>query len=418
MSVKQGQDGDPSAQQPNMVAAALEAARKTAFVILTVGSLAVGLASDSAEAHPSIPVQYDANGCVLPYSSDTVQIAQLVAEPESSLMVADEIGTGKGGDPHSAAEAYRLEIARRYGLHIYDAKPTIDQLKAEDANGTLPYQTYLSAAQNFMIQFGIDVRLATPDDNLAYHGKPLTAVQLADPAMKTTLLSLLSAYSNVPAEYVALGHEKHIILAGNLAPNGAAAYAVIDEEHDTTVYDATLGIDTHTYGHELGHDVDATLCRITGMSKDTEFAAINGSGPDLYNGKTWNPAMPNFADFQQADIDAYTKAVKLAAAGHADAACALLDAQNAEAAKLTSWSEYHPNTAEAKAELYGELFDPQTYVTMLDPRYTIMRKQFLFLLARLHAVEPGLAACNVGTTTTQGGAPGPVPTDPTKGFGK
>jgi hypothetical protein len=411
------------------------ALRDGTLLALVVGGLVVGMTTDTGAANPyHAPVRYDANGCALPYPSDTAHVLQVAGQPESSLMTADVVGGGKGDDPHPAAERYRQLEAQHLGLHIFDATPIINQLEADDVDGHLSYTQYLTAAQKFMTNFGVEVRLATDDDGLAYKGKALTPAQLADPAMKATLLNMLRAYSNVPAEYVALGGEQHILLAGNLAQNGVAAYANTGYVHDTTVYDATLGISVQTYGHELGHLVDNELCGASGMSQDMEFAVIDGGNPALYTGQTWDTTSPNFTDFEVQDVQAYTLALQLAAKGNVAAACQLLDQQNAKAGQLTSWSEYHPDTAEAKAELYGELFDPETYVTMLDPRYTVMRKQFLFLLARLYTVQPNLAdyflavarrpivnktaTCDTGTIGNGGPATGGNPNDPTGGYGK
>lgn len=369
--------------------------RNYAALLLLAGSLATGIVRDAPlplGATPQQRVVYNVDGCVSPQTGDFAAIQNLAAQPENPLMTLDAIGGGKNGiNPHIPAEAYREKIAHQYGLHIYDATPILDQLATEDSHGALSYTKYLSAAQQFMAHFGVDVRLATAEDSLAYGGKPLTDAQLNSSNMKWTLINLMTAYSDVPVEYVALGGEKEIIFAGNLAQNGAAAYAVTGTVHDTTVYDATLAIDTQTYGHELGHLIDNSLCGASGMSKDTEFAAINGGNSELYNGKEYNPAMPNYVDFSTQEVDVFIEAMHLAQQGEVARACSIINAQYAKAAQITSWSEYHPNTAEGKAELYGELFNPETYVTMLDPRNVVLRKQFIFLLARLHAVNPALS---------------------------
>jgi len=335
---------------------------------------------------------YDGNGCVAPTTGDYKATDSLLAQPENPAILTDIVGEGKGAavDPHITAQGYRQEMADYYGVTIYDATPVINQLVAEDQNGNLSYEVYLEATQNFVQQFGVDLTLGNEQTTYAYGGRSLTDTELNSANMKVTLLGILSSYSNLPVEYVQLAGQKHMVLVGGLAQNGVAAYAEVAGPHDTTVFDASIGISRLTVMHEMGHLMDTTMCSVYGIGNDSTLADLTADPDAVYNGQTFNRGN-NTDDFQAQYIDADLAAQHARQDHNYTLACRTMSYEQLLASMVATVSQYHPNTAEEKAEILSYLGSPDLDANILDPEYTQLYAQVRLVLARLEAIDPRVA---------------------------
>lgn len=363
------------------------------LALLAVAALSTASDSNRVGAYVPAAIEYDVDGCIAPTTANFQHVYQLEAMPDDATIMQELVGASKGGggDPTEAAQAFREQVAQRDGLIIFDGRQMAQNLvNADEESGrTLSYKVYLAAAQEFMAHYGVEVTLADEHTYLQY-GRPLTEEELNSPNVKSTLVNLMLSYSNIPVQYVRLAGLRHIVLAGHMAEKGVAAYTYMDSAHDTNYFDALLGIEGSTFGHELGHDFDAAMCG-AGADRDHAYRALNGGSDNLYTGETFSDKTLSLEDEERAHIIAIETAQHIVNyGGDAQQACQILKDDDATARGVLSVSRYHPTPSEAKAEAFAKIFDPTSLVEPLDPRYPELRAQLELLFARMDAMDPGL----------------------------
>ena len=216
----------------------LESVRNKAMAITMVASLAMsGCAHVELEAAPaptsvrtevvgtqtpgttSTTASESRTTCVEPSSDDVLAVQALLSKPEDPL-AEPIVGSPKTDDDYKSMpgkqQAFKERIAKEHGVTIFDDTPvqrrlTDQSARAEGGLDTGPFSDYLGATQEFMNQLGVEVVVGTPDITYGYGARAPQADELESPSAKWTMQGILSAFSNLPKEYVELTGLKRLM---------------------------------------------------------------------------------------------------------------------------------------------------------------------------------------------------------------
>jgi hypothetical protein len=334
-----------------------------------------------------------------PNSSDTQSLAPgsyCPAPTPTSLRIAESLLEGPGfnsikpapgyASPYDAVDATE---AKKLGLTIF-AMPADSDMLFEQLESSHPptFETMLKKANTFMNKLGVEVSVDTPHDaGDAAGSRAPTQQELEQPIPKMDLFEVMEAYQNVPIKYVALSGIKRIILVAGTRGNGLA-YASVTGPHDTIRVDIKQDITTENYRHENGHLLDAAECGFPQMYTDPGFAALNGT-TELYSSTQAGNDAISWSMYLD-DAESY-EALEKRNRGNFTLSCGLVRADNIEASKVISYSDYHPNIVEDKAETIKNLPDQYTWGVLDNKRYPALYQKFRYELARLYQRAPKVA---------------------------
>lgn len=340
--------------------------------------------------------------CIEPSSDDVLAVQALLSKPQ------DPLAEPMGGSPKTDADyksfpaqqqAFKERVAREHGLTIFDDTPwqrrlTDQSARAEGGLDTGPFSDYLGATQDFMNQFGVEVAVGTPDLTYSYGARAPRAEELESPAAKWTMQGILSAFSNLPKEYVELTGLKRIIIMTGSAGAEVAGYAVTSGAHDTFFIDIEKGknimLDQHGILHETYHLLDAAQCGPQAMLVDEGFTQQNSPNP-IYrterDGVVEEPSVPSMQSYDNAVMN---RRAMFDSSTPKSVLCQTQMQEDQEAALVETYSSYHPNPAEDKAEIGAQLVTPNDYVTITDTRFAKFWPKVQYLMARLYHQNPAI----------------------------
>ncbi|HSX24327.1 MAG TPA: hypothetical protein VLE74_04455 [Candidatus Saccharimonadales bacterium] len=361
-----------------------------------------GTASPTPQATESSLMTAQPLGCIEPTAEDILATETLLHAPEDPLASIPVTVSQRAGDYEIQEARYNKFIkdsATSNGLTLFDgANIAQDILRGLGGMKPAPesFDAYLSSTQTFVNQLGVDISLGKADVTYAYGGRVPTSDELVSKSAAYLLADIVSAFSNLPKEYIELAGLKHIVIVAGTDTNDVAGYAETQGRHDTIVLDILKApdqsISVHGVNHELYHLLDAASCNDRDMSVDMGYAALNG-GRNMYSGKLLDndgTYLTYTGGFQQ-ELNIDVRLIDNALSNSDDATrCQIVKDEEADQAQVAAYSNYHPNPAEDKAELGAVIPDTNDYVEFDDPKFSVLYPKFRYLLARLYHQNPGL----------------------------
>lgn len=161
-------------------------------------------------------------------------------------------------------EDMRQTVASEQGLTMARSLPYMRELHAFDMSDTYkrPFNDYLKAAQRYLGEFGVSVLVPTepvlpPKDDMSPPGHETLETVRA----KSSMISLIEAFGQLPKEYVSMVGLRHVWLVAG-ARSGSLAYAYLDENTDNNDIHLNLhhNITPTVIRHELMHLLHERLC--------------------------------------------------------------------------------------------------------------------------------------------------------------
>ncbi|MEI7683100.1 MAG: hypothetical protein WCJ24_02240 [Candidatus Saccharibacteria bacterium] len=347
--------------------------------------------------------------CIEPTDQDMASVDALLAQPENPVVTRQIGGAGGGKGVVTSAETpdqifqdFLEQSAREDNLTIYNGMPILDKLTTNTINSVSdvtpgPFSKYLLTAQQFMDQLGVTVAVGTPDLTYSYGGRAPTASELEDYSAKETRREIIEGFSNEPKELVQLAGLKHIVIMTGTAKQDVAGYVQArgDEPHDTLYVDIEQGDSTpigiHNVRHEISHLIDLKQCGPVDMFKDANFAALNGAQNIYVPGVRHDLDHTSLMGFESYVTSRQKELQSAEQSGDKTALCQINQQINEQAASVLTYSDYHENPAEGKAELLAEILSPNGYVDLADPRHAVLYRQFKLELGRLYHLSPAIA---------------------------
>jgi len=279
----------------------------------------------------------------------------------------------------------KSEVAKRYGLTMYDYQPIYDPLMLDvDPNtvGQEPqhkFDTYFITAQAFLERYGVELLLQKENGKYKEGEHPLTAEEKESVYAKHLMVELIRSFGNLPVELIRNGGLKKVVLINTGSGNGGYAP---EANSDTYYADLTDGPES-VFNHEFYHQYE-----------------YNHYGPDVWSDSGFvacNPEQEIYGKSpkskQYISLDTYKQFVSEHSAEYYSAdetekqsLQRLFDEKAALVAVVSDYS--FTNAVEDKAEIGRTLLDTATFYTLFDPRTPILRDKALFLLGRLYHDEP------------------------------
>lgn len=349
----------------------------------------------------------DGGLCVEPQPEDFAQVRDWMAEPQDPALIPTF--SGKGDDEayqnyEATSQAFRNQLATELGQTTYDATPIIEELNSQSMSVSsegsyynLPFQDYLSATQEFMANYGVQVMVGTPEMEYSYGGRAPEAEMLESDNAKITLMNVLYTFTDQPEQYVkeVAGLGGIVLMTGTEGEN-VGAYAQSGELNNQIYIniqtkEETLPISVSNVHHELAHLGDADSCNIWASAEDPDYEQLNG-GLDIYDPEvTYDTVTFEYGDYISLTGNLIDEKIVAEEAGDMKKWCEINDREQAIGAEVLTYSEYHPDPSEDKAEIGAGITQPYMYGILADSRFPVLRNKFELLLARLHARYPKVA---------------------------
>lgn len=339
--------------------------------------------------------------CIEPTEDDLKAVDALLDQPENPL-IDKLIGGGKEENIYEQEFAkFRQAKAQELGLHVYDATPYQNVFYEGDPSQgirlspNLTFEQELKPVQAYMSLLGVTVSVEAPGTTYAYGGRAPEAAELESMGTKFTLLGLLQAYNEKPKEYIETSGLKRIILVTGTAKNEVAGYVDAAVTPGTIYADIEQGenvvLSMQGFNHEEAHLLDAQQCTPEGMSNDPGFIAV--SPPDLYRGIKNDTETPHYTSDSSGtsfETNSQNRRFKLRPDTPPEVYCQIEKIDTAEAATVQSFSAYHPDPAEEKAEIGSQIAEPFSYEIITDKRFTQLWPQVRYQMARLYQQAPNV----------------------------
>lgn len=345
--------------------------------------------------------------CVEPTAEDQAIVRSLLEMPQHPDLYGYSDYKGGKGDAENETQKFRQQVAEEEGVTIVDATQLLENLYqalgAESEYSTekekaRSFDHYLQRTQEYMANFGVSVRVGTPEDRYGYDGRPPITEELETSAAKQMLTGIVEAYNRMPVEYVEYSGLKQIILAGG-SREEAGAYAFTDSKHDTynlivpPLDDDRLPLSYSANQHELFHLVDAKMCG-RDIGTDTAFTGHNPF-PDVYT-YTDEPNLSVYTftqDFLPAAQDSTEQYYNALASGNHAAACAFVaEIDYGKSKVITTEDHGTKNPQEDKAGLGEMITNPDNYSFVADTNYAALYPKAEYLLARLRHEVPSVVS--------------------------
>lgn len=338
------------------------------------GAAAVGLllsvGCDTSHELPLLAEDYATAPCYEPTATEQAAVDQLfISNP---LYQRDS--------QYKNMEWHQIEsaISKRLGMTLvpYALGQEVEQDHTEHA----PYKTIFHDARVYLGKFGVQLRVAQPQDFTDGDiGSAPTKQELNRAAASYDIAEIADGFHELPLEYVQATGLKTILLISHAS--GEAAYAKIDGPADTVAVDITAAPaepGPQLLDHEMYHLLDHRECdSASAQYTDPGYTALNGRniyGPGNHAG-VFALDSPKLTKLQsqppegQADKRTYHKMLK----------------------NVVSYSSYgFTNAVEDKAEMGRNIAVPSDYSTMLSNRTPIIKQKFEYLMARLYHYQPAV----------------------------
>ncbi len=348
----------------------------------------------------------EAGLCIEPQPEDFAQVREWLAEPKNPALIPTYSGKSDDGafeEFEETSQAFLEELASDLDQTIYDATPVIEDLNnramANSSEGNyfnLPFQDYLSATQDFMANYGVQVMVGTPDMDYAFGGRAPDAELLESDNAKQTLINVLYAFSEQPDEYITDVAKLDDIVLMSGAEDEAGAYAQPGEFRNQIYINIQPDGEGSAMGsgsihHELAHLVDFDACNGGGYYSDPAYEQFNG-GLDIYDPDViYDTVTVDYGDYIDLTSDLMSTKITAEETGAMEQWCDINDREKAIGEEVLTYSEYHPEVGEDKAEVGAGLAQQYTYGNLTDPRFPVLKNKFELLLARLHVRNPKVA---------------------------
>lgn len=227
--------------------------------------------------------------------------------------------------------AYRRAIADKHDLTLHDPRQEKEQLREYQKDPSTSFRKYFTVAQDYLSEFGVDLRLATAADRNKLGPKinPPTPRRMEASTVKRSLVGLVDAFSALPQEYVdfAMGDEDKTILLSEKGPTKLASddkkkmlyagLAFTGGDHNTIALNVRTGFNQETDFHELAHLADAAMLG-KAMHEDPTYDNLNDGAP--YREEDENKALRMDA-YDQEYWDVMEDVFQLRRANKLDEAC-------------------------------------------------------------------------------------------------
>jgi len=280
-----------------------------------------------------------------------------------------------GPGPNRAPTTAQLRAAAaRNGLSMITAKPP--HLNKDATPGQA-----IRTANNYLANFGISVDIGTKP----YRDyKPPTSAELSS-GLVENLNVLTKALSPQPVQYVVLSGIKRVTMEAS-ANNNQLFYMDDNKIGDNVYVNLDYASTPPDVDEMLAVGVDTAECGGIGPARiDPGFALLNGK--DIYGGSDKHPGLMSYHgdEYSQLD-DNYSAKIALAEQNFDKSAYCQLTKQKVSVDKLVVTTE--PSGFDGikydKAVIMQEFGEPGDFKYFLDSSYPVMRRKFLFELARLY----------------------------------
>jgi hypothetical protein len=366
---------------------------------LTVAAIACTIATETTpiEQPAAVTVQATPNtqtDCPAPSASDTAAVTRLFAQPQDEVF--DWQTHGGPGYPEGITRM-RGEKAQSLGLHTYDDR----QLLQNPISLRLPsYQMStaeaLASTRSYMNLLGVSVEIGIDPKTVGYNSQNPTQQELQTKTARDDIENIKAAFFEMPSELVALAGLKHFRLVTG-TKDGVAAYAARVGNEGTIYLDIRNSLSPEASMHEFAHELNAAECGGS-AGHDAAFTNLatvaNPYGKRPVKSLTGNWVHDTAEVISEEDLNATNPNPK-----------AFCDAKTKEwaiDATIQTYSDYHPNVLEDKAEMGKNILIPGRYIRLTDPHFTVLYAKFRMLFARLFHLSPTLATYYAETNQRTG----------------
>jgi len=335
------------------------------------------------------------------YSSATEEDVQavrdLLSEPADPVFQGLVVGQSSDYEQNATAKRERrYDIADQLGLQLIDTSSTTQDLQNKADDPKVPFSTFLKGANDALRQANIDIAVATKiDPNISEADDPKTK-DLESIQSKYGIINLLQDFNDKPRKLYTDADIEHIRLYDSKANDRIAGF-VTGLGGTGTVYlnISGGGMNGNTLDHESGHLIGSHEGK--DIYTDPEFAAIHGPAP-IYNDVQHDGVHANYESYMNKSSSLREQENQAIMLNDKDKYCAVRALDDKLAARVLSYSDYHPNVAEDNAELTEKILEPDSYYRILDPRSPVISAEAQRLLVRLYHFDSGVATYFIRTS--------------------
>lgn len=344
------------------------------------------------DSQPSIPI-----GCVDPTDVGMQAALTLMDEQQTHPSYGSDVGKDTIEESWHKRALRRQQIAKNVGVTVFEAPPEYYKLRlaSKEERAAMPFSMYLEMSSRFLSKYGVVIQVGRNDEdpNYGYSSRTPTGTELETEDAKNTLETIMWEYQELPKEYVALSGLKKIVLVAGTTEK-AQAY-VNNQPGKTPAYfvDIFQSAGSTVSKHELGHLIDYQTCgkgRV--IQADPAFEAITANLPGYYSGIGHDRKYPSyrgtFFDATHADIRKRMDVATILK--DKPAYCKVAKEYAALDVTLRAFTDYHPNPAEAKAEIAAATADTLSSDVVTSRRFPTIFKQTQIWLARLYDKAPNI----------------------------
>lgn len=415
----------------------IEQGRRPLTGVVLAGAFALGAPAPALAEPGSGQSQFD-NQCFDPTTRERRYVREMLARPENPILIAGRMMIG-GKDltnaeveqRQGAAEAFKDRTAERLGIVAHDATPSIDALNEYLQDPQVPFATYLQVTQNFMSKYGVEIAVPGTDEGLQLGAKALKPEELEFTQVKSTLISILVAFNNMPESYIKLAGAKQINLVTNLHREGYGAYVNDDGTGRMYINAAPYrwAEEPRLILHEVGHLVSEALCPDGRKYYDPGFAKYNGKAAN--NSKIYdyidspdsrsdpNPRHVSYKDYLAVEGIKSSEIAIAEREGDTAEMCRLFNDLRQYGRRVITFSRYHKTVEEDKAEIIADIPNPNAYAIFNNPtemprlykkferlmtqlaRKDMNLVKYLITLSQKPSEDPRTDVCTTIATATQ-----------------
>lgn len=339
-----------------------------------VGAAAAGLLlAASCDISHEPPLQAESQmtaPCYEPTAEEQAVVSQLFSK--EPLYLHDS--RYKDMQSHGVESA----ISKRFGMTLIPQSG--GQKVEQDYTEHAPYKTIFHDAKIYLGEFGVQLRLARPQDFTGgYIGKVPTKQELNRTNASYDIAEVIDGFHELPLEYVAATGLKTILLIAHAS--GEAAYAKIGGPANTVAVNITATQaepGPQLLDHEMYHLLDRRECTSASAQYiDPGYTALN-------NGDIYGPT--NHTDALALDSPKISRLRDQHPKGRSDKQIYHKMLKN-----VVSYSSYGlTNVVEDKAEMGRNIAIPSDYSTVLSDRTPVIKRKFEYLMARLYHYQPAV----------------------------
>lgn len=356
-------------------------------------------ASTAASETPAVTPTYDPYEhakCDAPDKKDIRAVTKIFNSPETPAV---KNLLNNYTDIEQGLTDIRKDAAKKHGLTIFDYRSEFEDLSKDlyaERGSKLSYETYFKRAKGFAARYGVTLKIADSQDDLArYDDSVLTEQDLKDENVKYSLYSLIKNLGEMPVELVRYIGLKNIVLVKISDPDTGGWADIYDGK---TYYVDPKKPSGDAFNHEAFHLWDAKKCGAFGIFADVAYNSLNPRA--IYNNSNAPNSVPASTDGTGMYIDGdemlertrelREEAMLAETQGNYKKAKKIKDdIKDIEALVIVTRDLGLKNIAEDKATIGGEkLFNPFTYSYALDKSSPIIRKKALFILGRIFKDKP------------------------------